>query len=214
MAKIVLFGSLAKGEASPESDVDVLVFSFNGREALREACAEAAFEVAMETGEGIKPLVYPLSEYFRPRTYFTYRASRFGKEVFSVADSELKQREVRALRGLAEVYLAGTEGAFGAGDLRIAIVVCQPHFCGSLRPTISAIRPVGQLLAVALLVACMGPWPRRPFGPISINLTDHYAAQITDEMAQEVLNLARELIGHLRRMAGEAPAESPVVGGA
>ncbi|MGB9871965.1 MAG: hypothetical protein ACPLYD_09885 [Anaerolineae bacterium] len=45
-------------------------------------------------------------------------------------------------------------------------------------------------------------------------MTDHYAAQITDEMAQEVLNLARELIGHLRRMAGEAPAESPVVGGA
>ncbi|MGB9776767.1 MAG: hypothetical protein ACPLYD_10490 [Anaerolineae bacterium] len=34
---------------------------------------------------------------------------------------------------------------------------------------------VGQLLAVALrLVACMGPWPCRQFGPISINLTNHY----------------------------------------
>jgi predicted nucleotidyltransferase len=86
VAKIVLFGSVAKEESRPESDVDVLVFSFNGRESLREACAEAAFEVAVETGEGITPLVYPLSEYFSPRTYFTYRASRFGKEVFSVTD--------------------------------------------------------------------------------------------------------------------------------
>ena len=30
-----------------------------------------------------------------------------------------------------------------------------------------------------------------------------YAAQITEEMARDVLQLARELIGHLRQMAGE-----------
>lgn len=69
VARIFLFGSLKKGEAQPESDIDVLVFAFNSFEALREACAKAAFETAMETGEGIEPLVYPLTMYFNPNTY-------------------------------------------------------------------------------------------------------------------------------------------------
>ncbi len=96
VAKVILFGSVARGEDNPASDIDVLVFSVNGLEELRDVCAEAAFEVAMETGEGIEPLVYPLSEYFNPRSYFLYRAFRSGKEVFSVGEGELKQRGAEA----------------------------------------------------------------------------------------------------------------------
>jgi predicted nucleotidyltransferase len=96
VAKIILFGSLAKGETRPESDIDVLVFCFDAAEAVRDACAEIAFEVATEAGEGIEALVYSLAEYFSPRSYFTYRASRYGKEVFSVDKQELKRREVDA----------------------------------------------------------------------------------------------------------------------
>ncbi len=123
VAKIILFGSLAKGEAQSDSDIDVLVFAFSGSDALRDACAEVAFETAMETGEGIEPLVYPMIRYYTPDRYFLYRASRYGKEVFSVDERELKQREVRAQRRLAEEYLAGAGRALAAGDLRIAVAV-------------------------------------------------------------------------------------------
>ncbi len=215
VAKIILFGSLAKGEAVPESDVDVLIFSFNGRDALRDACAEAAFEVAMETGEGIEALVYPLSEYFSPRTYFTYRASRFGKEVFSVNNSELKQREIRALCNLAEVYLAGANRAFHAGDLRIAIDAAYnaAELCvkGLLLTKLNDIPGShgGLVGKFGELFVQTGELPRELGRRLNRGLEARaaarydYAAQITEDMAQEVLNLAQELIARLERMAGE-----------
>lgn len=215
VAKIVLFGSLAKEESRPESDVDVLVFSFNGRESLREACAEAAFEVAVETGEGLSPLVYPLSEYFSPRTYFTYRATRFGKEVFSVADSELKQREIRALGRLAEVYLAGAERSFNAGDLRIAIDAAYnaAELCvkGLLLLRLDDIPGShgGLVGKFGELYVQTGELPRELGRRLNKGLEARaaarydYAAQITEEMARDVLQLARELLGHLQQMTAD-----------
>ncbi len=218
IAKIVLFGSLATGEATPESDVDVLIFSLNGRDALQDACAEAAFEVAMETGEGIEPLVYPLSEYFSPRTYFIYRAAHFGKEIFSMDDSELKQREIRALYGLAEVYLAGARRAFHAGDLRIAIDAAYnaAELCvkGLLLMRLDAIPGShgGLVGKLGELFIQTGELPREMGRRLNRGLETQaaarydYAAQITGEMAQEMLNLAQELLGYLGQMIREAVA--------
>jgi len=211
VAKIILFGSLAKGEARPESDIDVLVFSFDGLEALRDACAEAAFEVAVETGEGVESLVYPLSEYFNPRTYFTYRASRFGKEVFSVAEQELKRREVSAQRELAEVYLAGARRAFEAGDLRIAIDAAYnaAELCvkGLLLLKLDdlpgshggIVGKFGELyVKTGLLPGTLGRQLNKGLAARA-NARYNYAAQITEEMAQEVIDLAQEMVAHLER---------------
>jgi uncharacterized protein (UPF0332 family)/predicted nucleotidyltransferase len=211
VAKIILFGSLAKGEARPESDIDVLVLSFDGQEAVRDACAETAFEVAVETGEGIEVLVYPLAEYFTPQTYFTYRTMRYGKEVFSVEEQELKRREVEARCNLAGVYLAGAERAFAAGDLRIAIDTAYnaAELCvkGLLLLKLDdlpgshggVVGKFGEIyVKTGLLPSTLGRRLNRGL-EVRANARYNYAAQITEEMAQEVILLAREMLAHVEQ---------------
>lgn len=215
IAKIVLYGSLAKGEARPDSDIDVLVFSLDGLEALRDACAQASFEVAMETGEGIEPLVYPIGEYFRPRSYFLYRASRAGKEVFSMPQEELRRREAEAFYDLAQVYLAGARRSFDAGDLRIAVDAAYnaAELCvkGLLVLKIDDLPGshgglVGKLGKLYVQTGML-PWDlgRRLNRGLEAraNARYNYAAFISEETAQEVLELAREMIGHLGRRLQE-----------
>jgi len=220
VAKIILFGSLAKGEAEPESDIDVLVFAFDGSETLRDACAETAFETAMETGEGIEPLVYPMMRYHTPGSYFLYRASRYGKEVFSVDERELKQREIEALRKLAEVYLAGAERALAAGDQRIAIDAAYnaaelcvkgllllksddlPGSHGGL------VGKFGELyVKPGHLPRTLGRRLHRAL-EVRANARYNYAAQITEEMAEEVVDLGREMLTQLKRMMAQEEMEA------
>ncbi|MDE3087971.1 MAG: nucleotidyltransferase domain-containing protein, partial [Chloroflexota bacterium] len=56
IAKIILFGSVAKGEAHPESDVDVMVLGFDRLDLLRDASYDATLELGEYAGEGIEPL--------------------------------------------------------------------------------------------------------------------------------------------------------------
>jgi uncharacterized protein (UPF0332 family)/predicted nucleotidyltransferase len=211
VAKIVLFGSVAKGEAGPDSDVDVVVLSFNGLEALRDACAEAAFEAAMETGEGIEVLVYPLAESFTPRSYFTYRALRYGKEVYSVGEQELKRREVEGRLQLARIYLAGAQRALSAGDLRIAIDAAYnaAELCvkGLLLLKLDdlpgshggLVGKFGEVyVKTGLLPRALGQRLHRGL-EARARARYEYASKITEEMAEEVIRLAQELLTHLEQ---------------
>ncbi len=212
IAKVILFGSVLKGEEHPESDIDVLVFSVNGLEELRDACAEAAFEVAMETGEGIEPLVYPMSEYFSPRSYFLYRASRSGKEVFSVAEAELKRREASGLWNLAKIYLDGARRALDAGDLRIAVDAAYnaAELCvkGLLLLKVDDIPGSrgGLVGKFGELYIQTGELPRdlgRRLNrglEVRANARYNYAAHISEEIAQDVAKLAQELLEYLDRL--------------
>ena len=58
IAKMVLFGSRARGDAKPDSDWDVAVF-LSGRPGLDElrALSDAAYELLLLTGEFIQPLL-------------------------------------------------------------------------------------------------------------------------------------------------------------
>ena len=59
-AKIILFGSVARGEARPESDIDLLILadsedlSYNDRTAI----TDSLYDIELETGILISPLVY------------------------------------------------------------------------------------------------------------------------------------------------------------
>ena len=217
VAKVILFGSLAEGEATEESDIDVLVFSLDGRESLRNACAEVAFEVAMETGEGIEALVYPLREYFSPSTYFLYRASRRGKEVFSMDERELKRREVEGSRSLAESYLTGAERALAAGDLRIAVDAAYnaAELCvkGLLLLKIDQlpgshgglVGRFGELyIKDGSLPRDLGRRLNRAL-ELRADARYNYAAQVTEDMAQEAIELAKELLGYLDQALADLP---------
>lgn len=220
VGKIVLFGSLAKGEAKPESDIDVLIFAFDGSETLRDACAQAAFETAMETGEGVESLIYSVSQYYDPNTYFLYRASRYGKEIFSVDERELKRRESESLQDLAEVYLGGAERALAAGDFRVAIDAAYnaAELCAKSLLLIKlddlpgshggVVGKFGELyVKPGLLPDALGRRLNRGLEARARARYD-YAAQITTEMAQEVINLAQEMLAQSRRIVRQYGSES------
>ncbi len=78
IAKMVLFGSVARGDARQDSDVDVLIFGFGDLRKLSKACAEASLDTGIESGEYIQPLVYSIDEFSSPQSYFLYMAERDG----------------------------------------------------------------------------------------------------------------------------------------
>lgn len=55
--RIVLFGSVARGDHGPDSDVDLLVVSVGNRLALQEEVAQDAVDVLLREGIVIAPLV-------------------------------------------------------------------------------------------------------------------------------------------------------------
>lgn len=121
VAKIILFGSVAKGEATEESDVDLLVLATDELEKVSEACAEAALWTGIETGVSVEPLVYCQDQLRFPHSFFIYKAITSGKEIYSMPEKELRREEARGYSNLAEIYLEGAKRSFEAGDLRIAI---------------------------------------------------------------------------------------------
>ena len=120
IAKVVLFGSVAKGLAKKDSDVDVLVFGFGDLEALRDQVYDAAQEAWSQKQEGIEPLVDDGYDLLEPTDYFMYQVTRHGKEVYAMPRQRLKREQIRELFDLARNYRVGAEHALAANDLRLA----------------------------------------------------------------------------------------------
>lgn len=62
--RIILFGSLARGDADPESDMDVVVI-VKGEDSkeMREYVSECAWEAGFEDGIVVVPVVFTLDEW-------------------------------------------------------------------------------------------------------------------------------------------------------
>jgi len=96
IAKIVLFGSVARGEAGEESDIDVLVFALGDLRKVREACAEASLWTSIETGESVQPLVYSIDALRFP-SFFIYKSVREGEVVFEMEEEEMLRRDAEVI---------------------------------------------------------------------------------------------------------------------
>lgn len=120
IAKLIVFGSVARGEATPESDVDLLVLATDDLEAVSLACADASLRTGMETQISVEPLVYCLDQLRHPHSLFIADAITGGKEIYSMAEPELSRAEARGFLSLAQVYREAAERAVAAGDFRIA----------------------------------------------------------------------------------------------
>lgn len=121
IGKIFLFGSVARNQAKPESDIDILIIATGDPGDILERCADVAFEVVTQTGESIEPLVYTLNDYRYPSSLFLWQITRnSGKEVFGLNENELRQKEASDYLLLASHYLEGSKRNRDAGDYRLA----------------------------------------------------------------------------------------------
>lgn len=57
ISRVILFGSVARGDFSPESDIDLLIVTANGEQTLRDEISMACFEIILETEVILSPLV-------------------------------------------------------------------------------------------------------------------------------------------------------------
>lgn len=121
--KVILFGSVAKGEAKEESDVDVLVIASGSLEKVRDASADASFQTWLKFHQGIEPLIYCIDSLRFNSSIFLEQVLRKGQEVFSVKEEKRLKEEAKDYLSLAEQYLSSARRNLSEGDFRVAIDV-------------------------------------------------------------------------------------------
>ena len=80
--RIILFGSVAKGEVDKYSDIDLMIFA-DKEDVVGDVSSRLGYDVLMDHGELVEPHVYPVKEYSDPQSYFVYRAVEVGKNLYS-----------------------------------------------------------------------------------------------------------------------------------
>lgn len=105
IAKIVLFGSVAKGHARRDSDIDALVFATGRLDTVADACAEASLWTGIEMKESIEPLIRCIDELYHPDSHFLFQALSEGEEVYSMTREELAKQAAQSALDLAREYL-------------------------------------------------------------------------------------------------------------
>lgn len=121
VARILLFGSVARGEASPESDVDLLVIGAGDLESLYKHAEDLAFEMILQGSDYISPMVFGVSDAAYPQTWFLYTALQHGQEVFQMNKAELRRKEAQGWWVLAGEYLQQARRAAQDGSFRLAV---------------------------------------------------------------------------------------------
>ena len=105
IGKIFLFGSVASGKIREDSDVDLLILCFDKINLVLERCIDVRMETYFRYSESVEPLIYPIEVMRNPTSYFLYRISRYGEEVYGMQENELKKQEAKNYLILASEYL-------------------------------------------------------------------------------------------------------------
>ncbi|SMB95859.1 Nucleotidyltransferase domain-containing protein [Thermanaeromonas toyohensis ToBE] len=63
---VILFGSQARGDYEPDSDIDVLVVTERLDTEIREAILDEAFEISLSEDVMLIPLIYDLEKFESP----------------------------------------------------------------------------------------------------------------------------------------------------
>lgn len=121
IAKIILFGSVAKEKATKDSDVDLLVVVLNFRKKVEDLAADASLETSLAMGESIEPIFCDIDETEFLRSYFIYHTLKIGKEVYSMNPKELKINEAESYLQLSKYYLETAEETLKLERFRAAV---------------------------------------------------------------------------------------------
>lgn len=209
VAKIYLFGGVARGAVTEQSDIDVLIVLRNGREAA-EQVADVLLSLQMEGCGPLEPLTCSVEDLIAPKDYFLYAVTRRGKEIYSMPEEEIRREGAWRLRDLAVQYLEAAEDTLGRGHLRLALD-------GAYNAAELAVKGLLLLIGVEELPGSHGGllqlfgerWVKpglveREVGRELNRALEwrnwaryRYEARLSDEEARAVINLARNLIDRL-----------------
>lgn len=151
IARIILYGSVPRGDAGSESDVDLLVIATGDVHAVGRALGDIAFEVMLEHGELISPLVYCPDEYRHPH-HFLRLVQETGREVYRVDETTMRRQEAADLLTLAQGYLEMARLLRGRREY--------------VRGAIDLAYNAAELSARGLLLLREGTWPRTHSGVV------------------------------------------------
>lgn len=214
IAQVILYGSVLRGDATPESDVDLLIIATGNVRQVEQALSHIAFDVMLEYGELVSPLVYCPDEYRYPH-YFLRSVQRAGKEVYRMDEHAMRRQEAQDLLALAQDYLEMARALRGKREY--------------VRGVIDMAYNAAELSARGLLLLREGIWPRTHSGVVQqfsrvfiveapvVELRVGRAfrqaldrrnrarydphAVLTEADADEVIEVATELVGLLQRGA-------------
>lgn len=121
IVKIYLFGSLAKGTAREESDVDVLIVT-NGDKTVEDLACEASFDTALAYSVSVEPFVMSIYEFnARKDSFFLREVEECGEVIYEMDKSEANLLEAQGYLDLAEEFLNYAKDALERKALRPAI---------------------------------------------------------------------------------------------
>lgn len=149
VARMILYGSVLRGDAGPESDVDLLVVATGDVRAVGRALGDIAFEVMLEHGELVSPMVYCPDEYRHPH-HFLRQVRETGKEVYRVDENTMRRQEALDLLALAQGYIEMAHALRGRREY--------------IRGIIDMAYNAAELCAKGLLLLREGDWPKTHSG--------------------------------------------------
>ncbi|MBI2976453.1 MAG: HEPN domain-containing protein [Chloroflexi bacterium] len=216
VAKIILYGSVARSEAEEDSDIDVLVFALGKLPILEEDARLLAWDVSLAESEYISTMVYPLNTVYHPHDFFFLSAFHSGKEVYAMANEQVRRLTAQNNYQLALDYIKSAELTREAGQIRaaidtaynaaeltaksfLALVVAElPTRHGSI---------IGLFSDVFIMQKQMIPstWGRRLNQLLENRHKARYVweAELTEDMATDGIDLARDMTDRLRRYLAE-----------
>lgn len=85
-AKVILYGSQARGDARPDSDIDLLILlpdSYSGKEFVRKKLdiSGRLYDLSLSTGVDISPLILVPKVFYARKTPFTVNVMNEGIEL-------------------------------------------------------------------------------------------------------------------------------------
>ncbi|MFQ6056315.1 MAG: nucleotidyltransferase domain-containing protein, partial [Methanosarcinales archaeon] len=121
--KLIVFGSLTKGSAIKESDIDVFIVFYEEEERLLDVVCDISFESALLYGESIEPFLMSIYEFNARKDYslFIREVIKYGKVIYEMPENEAYWLEAQGYVDLAEDFLIYAKRALEQKYLRPAI---------------------------------------------------------------------------------------------